>query len=147
MRQSAARRLHGLQVRIPLWAWVFVTCQRRCWTVRWRPLVRWPCVRLVTQQRSPKLRGVSEFDREAWTTRRPWPNMGCRAMKKQIIIQLSLPPFHIRKIVYPWLILFDIRNSMQWLCGTNFKCDLWWTSVVNMEDVVRKKVFVVYRKV
>ena len=49
-------------------------------------------------------------------------------------------------IVYRWLILFDVSNSMSWLCGTNLQSNLWWTSVVNMEDVVREKVFVLYIK-
>jgi hypothetical protein len=32
---------------------------------------------------SPTQRGVSEYDREAWTMRRPWPTTGCRAMEKK----------------------------------------------------------------
>jgi hypothetical protein len=97
MRQSSASRLLGLQVRNALWAWMFVI-DKRCWlTVRWLSMVRCPCVELVTHHWSSKVCSVSEIDCEAWTTRRPWPSMGCCAMKKQIIIKLSLPPFSHQK--------------------------------------------------
>jgi hypothetical protein len=32
---------------------------------------------------SPTECGVSEYDLETWTMRRPWPTRGCRAMKKK----------------------------------------------------------------
>ena len=76
-RALAAARLLRFRVRIPPAAWVSVFCER-C-VLSGRGL----CVGLITRpEESYRLVCLTECDREASTMRRPWPNTGCRARKK-----------------------------------------------------------------
>ena len=76
---SATARLLGLWVRILLRAWIcllWVVCchvevSASGWSLIWT---------------SPTQCGVSEYDREAWTMRRPWPTTGCWAMKEKSVV-------------------------------------------------------------
>jgi hypothetical protein len=43
------------------------------------------CVRLITCPGGPTECGVSEYDREASTIRRPWYTTGFRAMRKTLL--------------------------------------------------------------
>ena len=74
--ESAAARLLGLQVRISPGACMSVVsvvcCQVKVFVPGWS---------LV--QRSPTERGVSEYDREAPTMKRPWPTKGSRATRRK----------------------------------------------------------------
>jgi hypothetical protein len=77
-RGSAAVRLLGSRVRIPLVAWMSVSCEY-C-VLSGRGL----CVGLITRpEESYRLWCVSECDREAWIMRRPWPTGGCCALGKR----------------------------------------------------------------
>ena len=86
-RGSAAARLLGFWVRIPLGAWIFeagVVCsQVEVSSLGWS----------LVQTRSTDC-GVSECDHESSTMRRPWFTGGCWTMlKKRLIIRpLTIPP-------------------------------------------------------
>src|SRR5215470_10337116 len=71
-RGSAAVRLLGLRVRMPLRAWMSVSCE--CCVLSGRGL----CVGLITRpEKSYRVWCVSECDREASIARKPWPTGGC----------------------------------------------------------------------
>jgi hypothetical protein len=70
-----ATRLLGLRVRMPPWAWMFVSCT--VFVLSGRGL----CVGLITrQEESCRVWCVSECDREASIMRGPWPTGGCSAI-------------------------------------------------------------------
>jgi hypothetical protein len=76
-RMCAAVWLLGLRVRIPLEAWLSVSCE--CCVFSDRGL----CVGLITRpEESYRVWCASECDREAWIMRRPWPTGGCCAIRK-----------------------------------------------------------------
>ena len=74
-RWSAAVRLLILQVRIPPWAWMSVSCE--CSVLSGRGL----CVGLITRSEESYIMWcLSKCDREASVMRRPWPTVGCCGM-------------------------------------------------------------------
>jgi hypothetical protein len=78
-RGSAAARLLGLRIRIPLGAWISVSCE--CCVLSGRCL----CVGLITRQERPyRVVSLAECDREPSTMMRPWATRGCCAMKKKM---------------------------------------------------------------
>jgi hypothetical protein len=79
-RGSAAVRLLGLWVRILPGAWMSVSCE--CSVLSGRG----PCVGLITRpEESYRVWCVTQCDREASITRRPWPTGGCWAMGRNNI--------------------------------------------------------------
>jgi hypothetical protein len=76
---SAAARLLGLRIRIPLGEWMsvclvcVVCCQVEVSASGWSPV-----------QRIPTDCGVSECYREAWMKRRAWPTRCCSAMGEKL---------------------------------------------------------------
>jgi hypothetical protein len=92
-RRSAAARLLGLRVRIPLGAWMSVCCE--CCVLSGRGLLWMLC---VVRQRSlrradhpsrgvlPTVVCLAECDREAKTMKRPRSTRGCCAMEKKYLL-------------------------------------------------------------
>jgi hypothetical protein len=73
-RTSAAARL------LRSWVRMFVHCE--CCVLSSRGL----CVGLITYPEKNYQSGVSEWDHESSTTRRSWPNRGCSALVKKILL-------------------------------------------------------------
>jgi len=83
-RSSAAARLLGLWVRIPLGAWMFVCCE--CCMLSVRGL----CAELITRlEESYRLWCVVVCNLETSWMRRPYPTGGCRAKNQQTNKQTS----------------------------------------------------------
>jgi len=76
-RRSAAARSLGLRIRIPPGAWMSFSCD--CCVLLGREV---SATGRSFVQRSPTECGVSEYDREASTMRRPWPMRAVKSLKK-----------------------------------------------------------------
>ena len=79
-RGSAAPRLLGLWVRIPLGVWKTVCCE--CCVLSGRGLCDRPIIRTEC--------AVSECNLKISRVRRPWPNGDCRAMVEYIYIYIYI---------------------------------------------------------
>ena len=85
-RGSSAVRLLGLRVRIPLGAWVYVSCE--CCVLSCSSLCGWPIPR---PEKSYRLWYVIVCDLETSSTRRPWLALGCCARNKRKCEGPSVP--------------------------------------------------------
>ena len=77
-RESTVDHLLELRVRIPLRAWMSVSCER--WVLSGKSLYDGPITR---PEESYRLWCVTVCDLEASRIRRPWPALGCCTRRRQ----------------------------------------------------------------